>query len=114
MKADLELVVDQVFGLCKVADKLFPFLLSQPSEPGPLHDLGRLEYLFLVLKFDLPVDQFLAEYFFFTIQVNEHLQVLLLLVGLFFLYYAFNFSVLLHAFFQLELLLYRSLNTGLV
>ena len=73
METDLQLVIDQIFGLAEISDELFSLFFPQAANLSPLYDRCCFELFFFTLKLCLPVTKFLPQNFLLKIEVRENL-----------------------------------------
>lgn len=104
VETDLQLVVDQIFGLAEIPDELFSLFFPQASNFGPLHDSCCFELFFFALKLCLSVTKLLSQNFLLKVQIYEDLQIFLLFISLLFFDDPFDLTVLGNLVFQNGLL----------
>lgn len=108
---NFHLFFNQIFGLIKVAHKLFPLHFLKYMYFVLVNDISSFEVSFFVLKFSLLVSQFLSQKSLFVIQIQEHGQVFIQFLFLFSLNYLFDLPSL-HNFISGFFLLTKTIFLG--
>jgi len=104
VETDLQLVVDQIFGLAEVSNEFFSLFFPQAANFGPLYDSCCFELLFFTLKLCLPVTKLLPQNFLLKIEVHKNLQIFLLFIRLLVFDDALDLALLGNLIFQNGLL----------